>query len=172
MKRGGSPEHFLRLISEIRALDPLAVFRSNFICGFPGETAADVDVLVDFLEEARLDWVGLFTFSVEDGTESATMPGQVDPGEALERLRTLTGLQESLADEAARGFVGRTLDVLVDEVSDQGCLGRSYREAPDTDGEVRLVTVDGTSADLPVGRMLPVTVTAADGVDLVATVSA
>ena len=171
MRRGGSPDHFLRLIGEIRALDPDAVFRSNFICGFPGETEADVDLLADFLEEARLDWVGLFTFSVEDGTDSATMPDQVDPGEALGRLRALTSLQEAIADESARQFVGRTLDVLVDETSAEGCLGRTYREAPDTDGEVRLVAADGSPADLPVGRMLPATVIAADGVDLVAAVA-
>jgi MiaB/RimO family radical SAM methylthiotransferase len=170
MKRGGSPEHFLRLIGEIRALDPNAVFRSNFICGFPGETDADADLLADFLEEARLDWVGLFTFSVEDGTASATMPDQVDHHVALERMRTLSSLQESIADAAAAAFVGRTLDVLVEECDEDVTVGRSYREAPDTDGEVRLVTADGRPADLPIGRRLPARVAASDGVDLVATV--
>lgn len=170
MKRGGSPDHFLRLVREIRALDPTAVFRSNFICGFPGETEQDVALLADFLAEARLDWVGLFTFSVEDGTASADLPDQVDHQEALERLRSLASLQEAIANEAAAAFVGRRIQVLVDETSDQETLARSYREAPETDGEVRLVTADGNAADLPVGRTLAATVVGSDGVDLVATV--
>jgi tRNA A37 methylthiotransferase MiaB len=172
MKRGGSAEHFLRLIREIRALDPTAVFRSNFICGFPGETEADVEQLADFLEEARLDWVGMFTFSVEDGTASATMPDQVNHDVALDRMRMLSSLQESIADTAAAAFVGRTLDVLVEQRSEDVTVARSYREAPDTDGEVRLVTADDRPADVPVGRRLPARVVASDGVDLVAMVGA
>jgi tRNA A37 methylthiotransferase MiaB len=85
-------------------------------------------------------------------------------------MRTLSSLQESIADAAAAAFVGRTLDVLVEECDEDVTVGRSYREAPDTDGEVRLVTADGRPADLPIGRRLPARVAASDGVDLVATV--
>ena len=82
MARSGSPERFGALLRRIRSLDPNAAFRSNFILGFPGETEDDVGQLEDFLQEQRLDWVGLFTFSEEDGTPSATMADQVDQDEA------------------------------------------------------------------------------------------
>lgn len=175
MARSGSPERFGALMDRIRSLDPGAVFRSNFILGFPGETDEDVRALEDFLQEHRLDWVGLFTFSQEDGTPSATMPHQVDPELALERMRQVADLQERVADERARGFVGKQVDVLVEEieVADGEVVltaGRSYREAPDTDGEVRLVAASGAPVDVPVGRMVRARVVQADGVDLVAEV--
>jgi ribosomal protein S12 methylthiotransferase RimO len=176
MARSGSPERFGALLDRIRSLDPNAAFRSNFILGFPGETDDDVRALEDFLQEQRLDWVGLFTFSEEDGTPSATMPDQVDPDEALARLRRVADVQERIADDLARGYVGRELDVLVDEVVvDDGRVvataGRSYREAPDTDGEVRLVDGGGAAVEVPVGRMVRAKVVEAEGVDLVAEVA-
>jgi ribosomal protein S12 methylthiotransferase RimO len=176
MARSGSPERFGALLERIRALAPNAAFRSNFILGFPGETDDDVRQLEDFLGEQRLDWVGLFTFSEEDGTPSATMPDQVPASAALERLRRVADVQERIADDLARGYVGRELDVLVEEVEvDAGevvtTIGRSYREAPDTDGEVRLVDTSGAPVEIPVGRMVRAKVTDADGVDLVAQVA-
>jgi ribosomal protein S12 methylthiotransferase len=179
MARSGDHERFGELIRRARAADPDAVFRSNFILGFPGETEHDVDVLESFLEEHLLDWVGLFPFSREDGTPSDHLPDQVPEGLARERLARISEAQERLADLAAARFVGRHLDVLVDErVVDEGedegggdlTLGRSYREAPDTDGEVQLITADGTPADLPVGRMVTAKVVDAIGVDLIAEV--
>ena len=175
MARSGSPERFTQLISTIREADPDAVFRSNFILGFPGETEQDVDALEDFLVRNRLDWVGLFTYSQEDGTPSATMGGQVPEEVARARLERLASVTEHLADEAARAFVGRDLNVIVDEVvTEDGevavCSARSYREAPDTDGEVMLVTSDGTPVELPVGRRVRARVVDAVGVDLVAEV--
>ena len=164
MARSGSPSRFGDLVEGIRARDPLAVFRSSFITGFPGETESDVDVLEQFLVDARLDWAGVFAYSPEDGTPAATMDGQVDPDVAQERRRRLLDTVDAIADEASRGFVGRTLDVLVEDTDGEGSVGRSYREAPETDGEIRL-----PGCDLPVGRMVPVRVVAADGVDLVAT---
>jgi ribosomal protein S12 methylthiotransferase len=180
MARSGDAERFAELIARIRDLDPDAVFRSNFILGFPGETEDDVRELEDFLAAQRLDWVGLFTFSVEDGTPSAQFADQVPAEVAEERRARVSELQERLADEAALEFVGRRLEVTVEErlgedgtPADDGevasvTVGRSYREAPDTDGEVQLVAPDGTPADLPVGRTVPATVVEAVGVDLVA----
>jgi ribosomal protein S12 methylthiotransferase len=173
MARSGSPARFAALVAAIRELDPQAVFRSNFILGFPGETEDDVRQLEDFLAEQRLDWVGLFAFSPEDGTPSATMPDQVPAGLAEERRARVSELQERLADDRTRSFLGRRLDVTVEEVEVDGgrpalTVGRSYREAPETDGEIQLVSATGEAADLPVGRTVPVEVVDHVGVDLVA----
>ncbi len=176
MARSGSPERFGALVDRIRELAPDAAFRSNFILGFPGETEADVAALEAFLDAHELDWVGLFPFSREDGTPSDDLPDQVDPDEARARVERIASVQERAADRAATRHVGRRVDVLVEEhLQDDGgivveVVGRSAREAPDTDGEVRLVTAGGAPADVPVGRMVPATIAATDGVDLVAEV--
>jgi ribosomal protein S12 methylthiotransferase len=192
MARSGDHERFGELITRIRSLDPDAVFRSNFILGFPGETEHDVQVLQEFLTEHRLDWVGLFAFSREDGTPSDHLPDQVPAEITADRVRRVSELQEQLADEAARRFIGRQLEVTVQEHLTEGSatttIARSYREAPDTDGEVQLIvpsrsggsaapkqeTADlgSVPADLPVGRTVTATVTDAVGVDLIATVDA
>ena len=163
MARSGSPERFLSLIEGIRARDPHAVFRSSFILGFPGETEHDVELLEQFLCEARLDWAGFFTFSVEEGTPSATMPAQVAHDEAAARRDAMVEVYEAIAEDNTAAFVGRRLDVLIEEQDGPDAVGRSYREAPETDGEVRI-----RSAEIPVGRLVPVRVTGTDGVDLVA----
>jgi ribosomal protein S12 methylthiotransferase len=176
MARSGDHVRFGALIERIRGLDPHAVFRSNFILGFPGETEHDVQVLEDFLVDQQLDWVGLFAYSPEDGTPAADMPDQVDPAEAAERVERLAEVQERVADAAARAFVGRHLDVTVEDhlVDEAGTLeltvARSYREAPDTDGEVQLVAPTGDPVDLPLGRTVTAEVIDAVGVDLVARV--
>jgi ribosomal protein S12 methylthiotransferase len=178
MARSGDHERFAGLIERIRSLAPDAVFRSSFILGFPGETEDDVALLETFLAEQRLDWVGLFGYSPEDGTPADRMPDQVPAELADERVRRVSELQERLADEAARRFVGRDLEVIVqraDDLSDAGdpCLARSYREAPDTDGEIELVGPDGHGpVVLPEGRLLTVQVVDTLGVDLVARVEA
>jgi ribosomal protein S12 methylthiotransferase RimO len=161
MARSGDAERFADLVSSIRRRDPGAVFRSSFIVGFPGEEEADVVLLEQFLAEARLDWAGFFTFSREEGTPSAAFPGQIDPAEARSRLERLVAVQESVAEQCAERFIGHRLDVLVEERG-AGSVGRSYREGPETDGEVRL-----PGCDIPVGRMVPVRIAATDGVDLV-----
>ena len=161
MGRSGDPERFLRLIGSIRERDPSAVFRSSFITGFPGETEADVATLEGFLREAGLDWTGFFPFSVEDGVPSATMPDQVPAAVAAERRDRLVEVAEAVAEEATEAFVGRRLQVLVEEFEDGDAIGRSYREAPETDGEVRL-----PGCDIPVGRLLEVEITQSSGLDL------
>ena len=163
MARSGSPERFLDLMEGIRRRDPGAVFRSSFITGFPGETEHDVQVLADFVDAAGLDWSGVFTYSPEDGTPAATMPDQVPHDEARARADAVTEVIEAVAHERAEAFVGRTVEILVESHDGDGAVGRSYREAPETDGEVRAAGVQA-----PVGRMAPVVITGTDGVDLIA----
>jgi ribosomal protein S12 methylthiotransferase RimO len=166
MRRGGSAERFLELVGQIRALDPDAAFRSNFILGFPGETAADVRELEAFLEAARLDWVAFFAWSPEDGTSALELDGRVPEATARDRVERVQELQDRLLAEAQEGWVGRRLEVLVERVSDDGaCEGRSFREAPDADG---LVRVEGVPGPVTVGEYLPVVVTAAEGPELLA----
>jgi ribosomal protein S12 methylthiotransferase len=168
MRRGGSRAAFLELVARIRALDPDAAFRSNFILGFPGERAADVRELEDFLEAARLDWVAFFAWSPEDGTAALELDGRVPAATAGARVERVQELQDRLLAEAQEGWVGRRLEVLVERVDDDGTAeGRSFREAPDADGAVR---VEGAAAPrtIRVGEYLPVVVTAAQGPELLA----
>ncbi len=166
MRRGGSAERFLDLVGRIRNLDPDAAFRSNFILGFPGERTADVRELEGFLEAARLDWVAFFAWSPEDGTTALELDGRVPEATARARVERVQGLQERGLAVAQQAWGGRRLEVLVERVEGDGSAeGRSYREAPDADGAVR---VEGAPRPLRVGEYLPVEVTAAQGPELVA----
>jgi ribosomal protein S12 methylthiotransferase len=165
MRRGGSAEGFLELVGRIRALDPDAAFRSNFILGFPGEATADVRQLEEFLEAARLDWVAFFAWSPEDGTAALDLDGRVPEATARARVERIQELQDRLLAEAQQAWVGRRLEVLVERVEEDGAAeGRSYREAPDADGAVRIEDAPGAE----VGEYLPVVVTAAQGPELLA----
>jgi ribosomal protein S12 methylthiotransferase len=166
MRRGGSAGAFLDLVARIRDLDPDAAFRSNFILGFPGERAADVRELEAFLQAARLDWVAFFAWSPEDGTAALDLDGRVPAASARARVERVQELQDRLLADAQQAWVGRRLEVLVERVGDGGVVeGRSFREAPDADGAVR---VEGAPAAVRVGAYLPVVVTAAEGPELVA----
>jgi ribosomal protein S12 methylthiotransferase len=171
MRRGGSRAAFLELVARIRALDPDAAFRSNFILGFPGERAADVRELEDFLEAARLDWVAFFAWSPEDGTAALSLGGRVPPRTARARVERLQELQDRILGEVQAGWVGRELELLVERagapqaaaVDDGAAEGRSFREGVDCDGVVRVEGHQGR-----VGEYLRVEVTAAEGPELVA----
>jgi ribosomal protein S12 methylthiotransferase len=165
MRRGGSADSFLELVGRIRALDPDAAFRSNFILGFPGEREADVRELEAFLEAARLDWVAFFAWSPEDGTAALALHGRVPAATARARVERVQGLQDSVLAEAQAAWVGRRLELLVERVEADGAAeGRSFREAPDSDGVVRVEGVPGCRA----GEYLAVVVTAAQGPELLA----
>jgi ribosomal protein S12 methylthiotransferase len=162
MKRWGSGERFLAMIASIRAAQPEAVFRSSFICGFPGESEAQHDELLDFLATARLDWAGFFAFSREDGTAAADLGGEV-PGEVVDAwLRDCAEVQEPITNASRLDLVGRTVEVLVDGYDDLTAtpVGRSFREAPEIDGVVRL---DG---DAKWGDLVSARVTDVEGPDL------
>ena len=156
MRRWGDGERFLRRIADIRAAEPAATFRSSFILGYPGETERDHDLLLEFLAEAQLDWAGFFTFSREDGTHAATLPQQVPPELALERLRECTDLQDAVTALRRDALVGEVRRVLVDAPG----AGRTVHEAPEIDGIVHL------PHELEVGDLVDVTITGAEGPDL------
>ncbi|MBX3112517.1 MAG: 30S ribosomal protein S12 methylthiotransferase RimO [Fimbriimonadaceae bacterium] len=136
MKRPWDGERYLRVIEKVRAAVPDVAVRTTFIVGFPGETEAEFSSLLDFVQEARLDRVGAFTYSREAGTPSADMPGQVPFRVKRERYDRLMRAQSVVALEKNWSWVGRELEVLVDEVKDGWVAGRSFRDAPEIDGWV------------------------------------
>jgi ribosomal protein S12 methylthiotransferase RimO len=141
MRRFGDGDRFCALIDQIRELAPAAGIRSNFIVGFPGETEADVAELQQFLTDARLDAVGVFGYSSEDGTEAAALPGQLAEDEIASRVGDLADLADELMAQRAAERVGEVADVLIDEELGGGrYLGRAAHQAPEVDGttEVRI----------------------------------
>ena len=172
MRRFGGTESFLELLASARALLPEAGARSNVIVGFPGETEDDVEELERFLVGARLDAVGVFGYSDEDGTEAATYDGKLDDEVVRARVERITALVEELTSQRAEDRVGETVQVLVEAVEGDQVEGRSAHQAPEVDGLTFLV--DGTIAasSLAVGDLVTATVSASEGVDLVAAVTA
>jgi ribosomal protein S12 methylthiotransferase RimO len=165
MRRFGDADSFLGLIDRIRAVRPDAGIRSNVIVGFPGETGSDVSVLADFLSAARLDAVGVFGYSDEEGTEGATLPGKVHPEVIDERVDSLSALVDGVSSQRASDRVGERVQALVEATGDDvGTVGRSAHQGPETDGSTTLVEKGGRVApgDLVWGK-----VAATDGVDLV-----
>ncbi|NDH23306.1 MAG: MiaB/RimO family radical SAM methylthiotransferase, partial [Actinobacteria bacterium] len=156
MRRWGDGERFRRRIADIRAREPEAAFRSNFIVGYPGETEDDHDALLDFVEQAQLDWCGFFAYSPEAGTYAMELDGEVDTGLRDERLAELRELQDDITAAKRDLLVGSEVRVLVDEPG----IGRSHREAPEIDG---VIVVPDT---LEVGEFHDLTVTATMGPDV------
>jgi MiaB/RimO family radical SAM methylthiotransferase len=138
MKRPGSAERHLELIDSIRRADQSAALRSSFIVGFPGETEEEVEELANFLEAARLDWAGFFTYSAEEGTAAASLGGRISRRETAERQRHLQGIQEEITAAANLEQVGRTYSAIVDQIEEGVPVSRSYRQAPEIDGVITL----------------------------------
>ncbi|GAB3173027.1 30S ribosomal protein S12 methylthiotransferase RimO [Micromonospora palomenae] len=171
MRRFGSTDRFLELLAGARALAPEAGARSNFIVGFPGETRADVDELVRFLTEARLDAIGMFDYSDEDGTEAAGLPGKVSAATVKRRYDKLSALADELCSQRAEERLSSTVEVLVDSVDGGVVEGRAAHQAPEVDGSTTLVAPVGGGVDLAAlrpGDLVRATVTATEGVDLIA----
>ena len=177
MRRFGSRDSFLGLLDQIRALAPRAGARSNVILGFPGETEDDVAELERFLIEARLDAIGVFGYSDEDGTEAAGHAGKLDADTITERVARISVLAEELTSQRADERVGELVDVLIEaaadrDISDQDIshqdmsqhdtLGRAEHQAPEVDG-VCVLSEDGFA----VGDLVRCRVVGAMGVDLV-----
>ena len=163
MRRFGSCDAFLDLLGQVRELAPAAGVRSNVIVGFPGETEADLAELESFLEQARLDVVGVFGYSDEDGTEAATFGGKLPPDEVADRVDRVSALVDALVTERAEDRIGEWVDVLVESVDGGGVEGRAAHQGPEVDGTT---TVRGAAGR--VGDLLRARVTATDGADLVA----
>jgi tRNA A37 methylthiotransferase MiaB len=164
MRRFGGTERFLELLGSIRARYPSAGVRSNVIVGFPGETEADLDELERFLGAAGLDAVGVFGYSVEDGTEAAGLPDQVEPMVVAERVERVSALVEELQAQRAEERIGEAVEVLVESVAGDLVEGNAEHQAPEVDGSV---TVRG-AGQRQVGDLVFATVCGSDGVDLVA----
>jgi ribosomal protein S12 methylthiotransferase RimO len=169
MRRFGDGERFCGLIEQIRELAPAAGIRSNFIVGFPGETPDDVEELQQFLIDARLDAIGVFGYSAEDGTEAASLPGELPADEVASRLEELTSLADELMAQRAADRIGEVADVLIDEDLGGGrYLGRAAHQAPEVDGTTEITITQPGHPLVAVGDLVRVTLTGSDGVDLVA----
>ncbi|GHB01267.1 30S ribosomal protein S12 methylthiotransferase RimO [Streptomyces termitum] len=169
MRRFGDTDRFLDLLATIRDKAPTAGARSNFIVGFPGETEADFAELERFVTHARLDAIGVFGYSDEDGTEAATYGDKLDQEVVDERLAHLSRLAEELTAQRAEERIGEMLEVLVEsEDEEDGWIGRAAHQAPETDGQVILTDGSGAGLDLAPGRMVRAKVVGTEGVDLVA----
>lgn len=165
MGRWGGAQRFTTMIDMIRDRDPLAAIRMTFIMGFPGETDEDADQVVDFIDSVEADWVGVFTYSREEGTRSHDLPDQVPAPVARERTERAMVAAEAAMSARAEVLIEHDLDVLVErlDLSDGTWTGRSHREAPEVDGEIRFTS----ESDLKVGDHVVVEITAADGLDLI-----
>ncbi|MGW2212855.1 30S ribosomal protein S12 methylthiotransferase RimO [Streptomyces sp. NPDC001781] len=165
MRRFGDTDRFLELLDTIRNKAPEAGVRSNFIVGFPGESEGDLAELERFLTGARLDAIGVFGYSDEEGTEAATYDTKLDEDVVAERLAHISRLAEELVSQRAEERLGETVRVLVESVDgEDGVYGRAAHQAPETDGQVLLTSGEG----LAVGRMVEAKVVGTEGVDLVA----
>lgn len=139
MHRADTRSSMEKLLRKIRDRIPGVAIRSTFIVGFPGETDAQFSSLYSFLEEQRFDKAGVFTYSAEDGTEAATLPRQISEDVMQERYHELMSLQCKISEEINQSLEGKELDVLIegsDEEQENVSYGRSYREAPEVDGQV------------------------------------
>ncbi|WP_430783851.1 30S ribosomal protein S12 methylthiotransferase RimO [Actinoplanes sp. G11-F43] len=171
MRRFGSTERFLELLDSARKLAPAAGARSNFIVGFPGETKQDVDELIRFLTEARLDAIGVFDYSDEDGTEAAGLDGKIKDATIKRRYDRVVALAEELCNQRAEDRLGDLVEVLVDSTDDGEVEGRAEHQAPEVDGSTTLVSSETEGVDLSVlrpGDLVRARVTGTEGVDLIA----
>ena len=164
MKRPGKIDRTLERIKQWREICPDLTLRSTFIVGFPGETEEDFQMLLDFLKEAQLDRVGCFKFSPVEGALATEMADQVPEDVKEERFHRFMQLQQEISAERLKQKIGQTLDVIVDEIDDEGIIGRTKADAPEVDGLVYIENLSGTP--VKVGEFIKVTITNSDEYDL------
>ncbi|MDB6146412.1 MAG: Ribosomal protein methylthiotransferase RimO [Spartobacteria bacterium] len=158
MRRETSRAHIEELVTKLRAGIPGVALRTTFIVGFPGETDDEFETLIEFIESARFERLGIFKYSQEDGSRAAKMPGQVEQRVKNARYRRAMVVQQKIALELAREKIGRTFKLLVD----QPLVARTEADAPDIDTRVVL------SEAAPVGEFVWRPITGSRGYDLVA----
>ena len=164
MRRFGDGEKFLHLITQIRALNPEAGIRSNFIVGFPGESDAQFMDLIEFLTQAQLDAIGVFGYSDEDKTEGKTLENKVAPELITERVNELSTLVDELITQRAEARIGQKVSVLIEDEAEQE--GRAEHQGPDVDGS----TFIKSRNKYRVGEYVDAVVSDVLGVDLIAQV--
>jgi ribosomal protein S12 methylthiotransferase RimO len=160
MRRFGDRRRFLELVENIRESVPEAGFRSNFIVGFPGETESDYEEVTAFVRAARLDAIGVFGYSDEDGTEARTLDGKLDAETIGDRADRLSAIAYEVMANRASARIGATLDVIMESDGH----GWAAHQAPEIDGRVHLPAAEGLKA----GDRRKAVATAVDGIDLVA----
>jgi ribosomal protein S12 methylthiotransferase len=170
MKRPASGEKNLERLQRWREACPELVVRSTFIAGFPGETEAEFEHLLDFMREARIDRAGCFAYSPVKGATANDLPGMLPAELREERRARFMAVAEQVSAAKLAGRVGATMQVLIDEapaLGRRGGVGRSYADAPEIDGRVRLLPPEKASKTLKVGEFTRARIVAAEGHDLV-----
>ena len=162
MKRPGNQVKVLERIKAWRQICPELVIRSTFIVGFPGETEEDFQLLLDWLEEAQLDRVGCFKYSPVEGAKANLLDDHVPEEVKEQRWHRFMETQQRISSARLQSRIGQQMAVLIDDVDEQGAIGRSYADAPEIDGKVYL---DGFT-DVAPGEMILVEITGADEYDL------
>lgn len=166
MRRFGEKDRFLELISSIRDKNPEAGIRSNFIVGFPGESEEDFQTLLDFLSLARLDAIGIFGYSDEDGTHARELDGKLSEVEINERVETIAAQVDQMLAERAAGRVGEEVVVLIEDAAT--AEGRAAHQGPEVDGSTRFEQVSAHTRKLERGSYIRGKVVGSEGVDLLA----
>ncbi|WP_158823096.1 30S ribosomal protein S12 methylthiotransferase RimO [Granulicella sp. S156] len=170
MKRGGTADRFLQIIDQARSIVPGLVLRTSFIVGFPGETEADFDELLAFVQAAQIDWLGVFSYSDEEGAGAFELDEKVPKRTIEARRRKLMKLQNKISTKARRAWVGREIDLLVEGESEETELlwqGRSLDQAPEIDGKV-LINDFGPHEVLVPGTFYRAEITESHDYDVVA----
>ena len=162
MKRPAHAENTLERIQKWRSICPDITLRSTFIVGFPGETDQDFDILLDFMKEAQLDRVGCFTYSAVDGATANELEGAVPEEVKKERQERFMALQAEISAAKLKAKIGQTHQVIIDEVDEEGAIGRTQADAPEIDG---LVFLNGETELMP-GDMVTAKIFQADEHDL------
>lgn len=162
MKRPGNQIELLERIKKWREICPEITIRSTFVVGFPGETEEDFEYLLDWLEEAQLDRVGCFKFEAVEGAAANDLPDPVDEDVKEERWNRLMEFQRQISEERMQAKIGKVLDVIIDEVDEEGAIGRTKGDAPEIDGEVYI----NGETDLEPGQIVQIKVEHAEDYDL------
>jgi ribosomal protein S12 methylthiotransferase len=166
MRRGGHAESYGRLLDRFRDRCPEIAIRTSFIVGFPGETEAQFNELASFVKDQRFDRIGVFKYSDEDSALSFGLDSKVPQEVKDERYHALQALQQKISLKKNREFIGKTIDVLLENEEPGGIVGRSYRDAPDIDGNVFVKMTPRERKATPVGQFVRCRITGASEYDL------